>query len=564
MEAYAAKKITRRDFVRRGSILGVGAPVMGAVIAACGGGGDEAVDTATDADAEGTDAAPAADTVEGGTVLVGIQEGQALDPLNMLDFGTYSVCSSSFEYLVGLADDMSGDIGNGGLAESWSPNDDGTAWTFNLREGVTWHDGSAFTSADVAATIDRMVEVGAGLAGVVSMGNTETPDDNTVIVNLDGPNGNFPVLVSIYNPQSLITPAGYENGTTLDAVPAGTGPWVFESFDPTSYVVNFTANEDYWGGRPTLDSMTLQGFADPSNRVAAMAAGEIDIIQEFGAVDGTSLLNDETFTLLQPPSANHRQVYFNTQLPEGGPFTNNLVRQAVGWCLDRQQIVDAVYGGFAIIGNDHPVHPTLPFFDEGAVPQRERNIEMAVSLLEEAGYPDGIDATIQVGEITFSPDLAAIMQENCADAGINLTVNVTDNNTFYGEFWCTGASYGTQPESSGPGIPCGASSPIGIVDWGHRPTPDIFFGRALQTDGDWNGSNYSNAEFDELFTQYQAATDVAGQTAAATAIMQNLHEQTPGLYPAFFDYLGGHGSTVTGVEVTALGHVVLNRAARTA
>ena len=140
---------------------------MGAVIAACGGGGDEAVDTATGADAEGTDAAPAADTVEGGTVLVGIQEGQALDPLNMLDFGTYSVCSSSFEYLVGLADDMSGDIGNGGLAESWSPNDDGTAWTFNLREGVTWHDGSAFTSADVAATIDRMVEVGAGLAGVV-------------------------------------------------------------------------------------------------------------------------------------------------------------------------------------------------------------------------------------------------------------------------------------------------------------------------------------------------------------------------------------------------------------
>ena len=571
IDAYAENRISRRDFVRRGTILGVGAPVLGAVIAACGGdtaetgtaaedsgsdgsGEEEAVEDEEEAMEDEEEAAPAA---AGGAITVGILQGDALDPVNMLDLGTYAVCSSSFEYLVGLADDGSGNIGTLGLAESWAPNDDGTAWTFNLRSGVQWHSGGDLTAADVVATIERMIEVGAGLAGVVSPGGAVADDDLTVTVNLDGPNGNFPVLVSIYNPQSLITPADYTQGTTLDARPDGTGPWLFESFDPTTYTVTFTANDNYWSGRPILDNLTLQGFDDAANSVAAMAAGEINIIQEFSAIDGAALLADDSFTTLQPPSANHRQVYFNTQLPEGGPFTNNLVRQALGYTLDRQQIVDVVFGGFAIIGNDHPVHPTLPFFDSAAVPQRTRDIPAAQALLAEAGFPDGIDATIQAGQISFSPDLAAIIQENAAEAGFNLTVNVTDNGTFYGEFWCTGASYGVDPDSSGPGIPCGASSPVGIVDWGHRPTPDIFFGRALQTDGDWNGSNYNSDAFNELFTQYQSAVNVEEQTAAASAIMAQLHEDTPALYPAFFDYLGGHNDSVSNVEMTALGHLLL-------
>ena len=573
MEAYAAKKITRRDFVRRGTILGVGAPVMGAVIAACGSSSDDAVATGDDAGDggdggdEATETTAPVETVSGGELSVGIQFGDAnsgLDPLNMLDLGTYSVLSSSFEYLVGLNEDGSGNIGNRGLAESWSPNDDGTVWTFNLREGITWHDGTPFTSAAVAATVDRMVVAGAGLAGVVSEGAVETPDDLTAIINLDAANGNLPVLISIYNPQSLITPPDYTDGTTLDARQAGTGPWIFVEHDPVTFTTRFTANDDYWGGRPNLDRITLRGFESEGNKVAALSAGELDLVQDFGAVAGANLLADDSITILRPPSSNHRQLWFNTQLPEDGPFANNLVRQAVAYCLDRQQMVDLLFAGNAIIGNDHPVHPTLPFFDEAAVPQRERDIDMARQLLSDAGFPDGIEATLQAGDILASPDMAAIVEQNCAEAGITLSVNVSANSDFYGEFWCTGAEWGAQPETSGPGRPCGASADIGIVDYGHRPTPDIFFGRALMTDGDWNSSNYASEEFDALFTQYQGAVDVAGQTEAASSIQQLLHEDAPALYPFFFDYLGGHADTVSGVEVTALGHLILNNASKTA
>lgn len=574
VESYAQGKISRRNFVKRGTMIGLSMPFMGAIIAACGGDDDDATPSATNAP-EGTDApgatdAPAGTTAPaatnpptaGGTLRAGIQTGDAnsgLDPLNMLDLGTYSVLSQSFEYLVGLADD--GNIGATALATEWSPNDDGTQWTFKLREGVMWQDGSPFTSADVAATIDRMVVAGAGLAGVVSEGAVETPDDLTVVVNLDAANGNLPVLLSIYNPQSLITPADYSDGTVLNDRPAGTGAWIFESFDASSFIARFTPNPNWWGGSVNLDSIELQGFDSGGTRVAAMAAGEIDVIQSFSVSEGGTLLSDSGFVLLKPPSANHRQLWFNTQLPEGGPFTDPRVRQAVGYAVNRQQIVDTIYQGQAIIANDHPVHPTLPFFDE-TQEQRPHDVEMARQLLSDAGYGDGISSTLQVGDLGEVPQLAAIVEQNLAEAGITVPIGVTPNSDFYGEYWCAGAEWGAQPDTGGPGRPCGASADIGIVDYGHRPTPDIYFGRALQTDGDWNSSNYASAEFDRLFTAYQAATDVAGQKDAVGQIQRLLHEDMPAVYSTFFDYLSGHSGSVSGVQVTALGHMQFQKASK--
>jgi peptide/nickel transport system substrate-binding protein len=570
MEAYAANLISRRDFVRRGTIIGLGLPAMSAVIAACGGSdGEEPVaasgnDSSSESSESSSSSEPAAAPTSGGSLSAGIQFGDAnsgLDPINMLDLGTYAVTSQSLEYLVGLGAD--GNIGATGLAESWTPNGDGTQWTFKLREGVMWHDGNPLTSAEVAATIDRMVVAGAGLAGVVSEGAVETPDDLTAVVNLDNANGNLPVLLSIFNPQSLITPVDYSDGTTLDARPVGTGPWILEDFDATTFTATYSANENYWGGRPILDEIVLRGFESEGNKVAAMQARELDVIQDFGTVAGSSLLSDGDFNVLSPPSSNHRQLWFNTQLPENGPFTDARVRQAIGYCLDRQQMVDTLFDGRALVGNDHPVHPTLPFFDDAATPQRERDIDMAKKLLADAGYPD-LTTTIQAGDILASPDMAAIVEQNCAEAGITMGVNVTANSDFYGEFWCSGASWGAQPDTAGPGRPCGASHEIGIVDYGHRPVPDIFLTRALQTDGDWNSSNYSNPDYDALVTEYQGAVDVEGQKKAIGAIQKLVQEDAPALYPFFFDYLSGHDKSVQGVQVTALGHMKLEKASKSA
>jgi peptide/nickel transport system substrate-binding protein len=555
IEHYASGKIGRRDFLRRAGIIGLGAPMVGVVLAACGDSDSDGGATETTAAASGGEA----DAPAGGNITAAIQFGDAnsgLDPLNMLDLGTYSVLSQSFEYLVGLGPD--GNIANTALATDWSPNEDGSQWTFTLREGVTWQDGSPFTSADVAATIDRMVVAGAGLAGVVSEGAVDSSDPSKVVVNLDSPNGNLPVLISIYNPQSLITPADYSDGTTLDARKAGTGPWVLDSFNATTFESTFTPNPNWWGGTVKLDSITLKGFESAGTMTAAMAAREVDMLQSFNVIDGGSLLNDDAFTVLKPPSANHRQLWFNTQ---EGQFTDPRARQAVGYALNRAQLVATLYEGQALVGNDHPVHPSLPFFDSSAVDQRPLDPEMSRQLLADAGFPDGITTTLQIGNLQEIPDMAAIIEQNLAEGGINASVSVTDNSDFYGQQWCPGASWGADADAS-PGKPCGSSSEIGIVDYGHRPTPDVYFGRALQTDGDWNSSNYASSEFDQLFKDYQAAVDVEAQTTAISGIQQVLHADTPACYPIFFDYLSGHDASVKNVQVTALGHMQFQNATK--
>ncbi len=560
IEHYAQGKINRRDFVKRGTIIGLSMPFMGAIIAACGddddddsGSGDTqpAGTTATEGTTGGGDDGGGGG---GGNLVVAIQQGDAtsgLDPVNMLDLGTYNVLSQSFEYLVGLGDD--GNIAATALAESWSPNETGDVWTFNLRQGAVWSDGSPVTSADVGATMDRLsVQGNAGLAGVIDVGSTDSSDPAVAVISLIEANGNFPVLVSLFNAQSLITPADYTDGTTLDARPEGSGARMLDDWDASTFVAKFVRNPNWWGGTPPLEGVELRGFADISTAVTAMQSRDIDAIQQFPVIGGEGLLNDSNFTVLSPPSANHRQVWFNTQQ---GQFTDPLVRQALAWTLDRPQMVDTLWAGRAEIGNDHPVLSTLPFYDPDAVPQRVRDIDQARQLLSDAGL-EGVSAACETGDIQEVPQLAAIIQQNAAEAGFDLTVSTQSNSTFYGAAWCPGAN----PDDFS--LPCDGSAEFGIVDYGHRPVPDVYFGSALATGGVWNSSNYASEEFDTQLSAYRTSIDVEGQTAAVSEIQKILWNDVPAAYPYFYNYLSGHDNSVSGVQATALGHTILSAATK--
>ena len=392
IESFALGVISRRDFVKRAAIVGLSAPLVGVIVGACGGEGDGSTGVALPRPTADGAARPRLTIQSSGTLIVGIQQGDAnsgLDPINMLDLGTYNVLAQSFEYLVGPGADVATPIAANALATFWSPNEDGSIWTFRLREGAMWSDGSPVTSADVAATLDRMVVGGAVPAGVVSEGAVERPDDLTAVVNLDNPNGNFPVLMSIYNPQSLITPVDYTNGTTLEERPEGSGAWRLTDYDPATFTSKFVRNENWWGSQPPLDSIELRGFDSMDDQVAAMEVREIDVIQNFAAIGGEELLADSNFVELAPASANHRQVWFNTQL---GQFTDVRLRRALAWLLNRPRMVDELWAGRADVANDHPVLSTMPFYDPDAVPQRTRDVEMARQLMSDAGV-DSIAAS---------------------------------------------------------------------------------------------------------------------------------------------------------------------------
>ena len=139
------------------------------------------------------------------------------------------------------------------------------------------------------------------------------------------------MLVSIFNAQALITPVDYTDGTTLNERPDGTGAWILDDFDVATFTAKFVRNPNWWGGTTPLDGIELRGFADIGTAVTAMASREVDVIQQFSVIGGEGLLNDSNFTVLEPPAANHRQVWFN--IAAGSVRRHKpLVRQALAWC----------------------------------------------------------------------------------------------------------------------------------------------------------------------------------------------------------------------------------------
>jgi peptide/nickel transport system substrate-binding protein len=555
IESYAEGRINRRDFVRRGTVIGLSVPFLGAVIAACGGDDDDEVSSDTEADG-GTGTTPGsapsgtgATGTPGGIIRVAVQKPAGpLDPINMQDLGTYGVVAQCFEFLTTLGDsEMSPGVGPG-LAESWEPNEDGSVWTFNLRQGVTWHDGTDFTSADVAATMDRLATAkNAGLQGVIEVGSVDSSDPTKAVFTLLAPNGSLPYLVSVYNAQSVITPVAFETGSTLDGKPNGTGPFVLKSFDPATGV-EYERNPAWWGGTTPLDGSVWSFFDDEGSMVTAASAGEVDALVQFQAINGAALFNDPNFNVLSLRATTHSQIWMRC---DTGQFADARVRRALGMCLDRQALIDTLFLGRADIGNDHVIAPMYPFFDP-SVPQRERDTEGAKALLAEAGFPDGLSAVLHFGELNELPDLAQLMQQQAAEGGFTLEIAGESVSTFYGTQWCPA-------EPADP--PCSGAAELGIVNYGHRATPDVYLNAALSTGGAWNSSQYSSPEFDALFAEYSAAVDLEARTAACAKIQEILLEDSPILVPYFYNYIAGHSNKFTGVRVSALGQMFLDEAA---
>jgi len=431
---------------------------------------------------------------------------------------------------------------------SGTPNDDNTVWTFKLRPGVTWQDGSPFTGEDVVESMKRLVVAGnAGLKGVIDEASGKVVDAETVEFTLVSANGNFPYLVSVFNAQSVITPASYATGTTLDAMPNGTGAWKLESYDNASGA-RFVRNDAWWGGPTPLDAVEYTFFAETGPMVTAYQGGQIDAIVQFDVFSGTALFNDANFTVNEAATTNHRQIWMRV---DTGQFVDKRVRQALALSLDREAMVQQLFKGKGQVANDHVIFSLFPYFDEGT-PQRTRNVEEAKALLEAAGAT-GLEAVLHVAELQEIPDLAVLIQSQAAEAGITLTPAVESLDTFYGAQWCPG-------EPADP--PCSGAAELGIVDYGHRSTPDVFLNSALKTNGVWNSSQYGSTDFDAAFAEFQAAVGVEAQTAACAKIQANLNDEVPIAIPYTYSFLSGNAKTFTGVYSSALGQMFVSSASK--
>ncbi len=541
VESFAQGKINRRHFIQRGTVLGLSLASISAIVAACGGGSSGGGDAVIETGIGGGGGEITAAVKTGGTMklAMGQPSSEGLNPITMGDLVSYNVTAQCFEYLVRSAADLSIQPQ---LATEWSGSTDALTWTFKLREGVMFQDGTPFTSKDVVATFNNLFEAGnSALNGVLAKGSAAAPDDLTVVFTLSTPNGHFPYLVSSDNTQSQITPAGWTVKDNLEANKnLGTGPWKITKLDVKTGA-SYVRNETWWGGKTPLDGLEFLFIEDSAAQVTAVKAGEADGIPQFTADIGQVLLDDPNMSIIEMTGTNHRQVWMRC---DKGPLKDPMVRKAIALTMDRQKMIDKALGGHGVLANDHVIFSLYPYFNADAVPQRTQDIAQAKQLLKDAGA-EGLSVDLDYIKGLEMPNLAVLIAEGMKQAGIAVKLRGSDWDTFYSKYQCPGFSG------------CPEASTFGIVDYGHRGTPDVYLNAALSSKGVWNSSNYHNAEFDKAWLDWAAAIGIDAQKATAGVIQKNLTDNTPVGIPYTINTLAAFNTKFQGVVNTAMGFTFL-------
>lgn len=554
IDEYSAGKINRREFVRRGTIIGMSIPLVAWLAAACGGGGggEEAGGAATTAaDTGGAATAEAATTAEaaaagGGPIRAGTQVPAAgLDPVTVADAGGLCMNGQTGEYLsLSLGEPELTPV----IAESWEPNADATVWTFKIRQGVTFNDEAAtpMTAKDVAATFNRLADpVNKSNAlsvfqGVLESGAVSAPDDSTVVFELEASNGSWPWLVSSDNYNAIIVPESYAGDWEKTWI--GTGPWKLESYTPKVGAA-LVRNDNYWGPKALPDRVDITFYEADEPQVLALQAGEVDVVDGFAVATGRPIINDDqNFNLINIRAATHRQLSMRC---DKEPFTDKRVRQAIALTIDRQAIIDGLFEGFADLGNDSPFAPVYAATNT-SVPQRTKDLEQAKQLLADAGLANGFQTqlnSINVGEV---PHFAQLVQSGAKEIGIDIKLVIQDPSTYYGD-----AVFGKSPW---------LDSIMSLVDYGHRGVPNVLLGAPLLSDGTWNAARFKNPQYDQLVADFYQEADLERQRDLAGQIQELLLDETPIIFAYFYNSLAASRKNVQGAVISATGHLWVDQA----
>lgn len=512
-------RLTRREAMLRGAALGLSLPAMMALGSVAPGG------LAQRAAAQGATPEPKT----GGTLRVGLSADPAeLDPHKTQLTAAWHVIEHVYDTLVDANENLEPVPG---LAESWDISDDGLTYTFNLRQGVTFHNGREFVADDVKYSLERILDPATASPSVSDLGGVDTieaPDAATAVVTLTSPDSSF--LAKLMGSSIAIVPkeAVEENGDLMQVM-VGTGPFRFVEYVPNS-MVTLERNPEYWeAGKPYVDAMEMQIIPDATARTTALVTGTVDLIEYAPVQDLPTFEADESIEVTGDQNTNIRYMAINISRE---PFTDVKVRQAIAKVIDRGPIIDsAVFGAGTPTVTIFP--PTFWAGYEAEIPAPD--IEGAKALLAEAGYPDGFKTVLHSwAQYPFLSNAAIVIQEQLKQIGIEADTDFQENaiyleNYFAGNFdlSVTGTSAYVDPND------------VILANFG--------------TDESNNGIKYSNPEVDDLIAQGMEETDQEARAQIYRQIQEILLEDLPWVnlfianqYEAMKSYVKGYVHKPTG------------------
>ena len=466
----------------------------------------------------------AAQTPENVLIVGQIAEPQALDPAAVTAVNDFRILMNMYDGLVRYKD---GTLEvEPSLATDWTISEDGTVYTFTLRDGVTFHDGSAFDAEAVKFNFDRMLDESHPYSDTgpfplafffSSVQNVDVIDPLTVSFTLNAPYA--PFLSNLAYPTGLIvSPAAVmEYGADFGRNPSGTGAFKFVEWRSNEAVV-VEANPDYWGGAPKLETVVFRPITDANTRTAEMLAGGIDLMVEVPPV-ALSEFQGDAYTVYEQAGPH---VWFLILNAKEGPFADVRVRQAANYAINKEAIVNDVLEGTAEVA----AGPTPPAFAWAYNPDLEPypyDPDRARELLAEAGA-EGAELTFYVtegGSGMLDPvAMGTAIQADLEAVGLNVTIETYEWNTFLGNV--------------NPGLE--GKADMAEMAW-MTNDPDTLPFLALRTEawpenGGFNSGYYSNPEVDALLDAARVETNQEERARLYREMQVIVQEDAPWVFVA--------------------------------
>jgi len=416
------------------------------------------------------------------------------------------------------------------LAESWTISADGLTWTFNLRQGVTFHDGTPFDAAAAKWNLEQWVgnEAHNWLPTATRITGIETPDAATLVLTLA--QSYYPAMqdFTLIRPVRFLSPAAVD-GEGAFAQPIGTGPWQVDSLSDEA--ATLTRYADYWGEQPALDQINIEVVLDAQTRIAALLSGDVHAIggEYLGSIPPESLAAleaSDAVTVLSAAGATSFYIAANHGKP---PFDDRLVRQAVNQAIDRQGLVDAIFGGRAEVATGL-LPSVIPYVSRTGLDTYTYDPENARALLAEAGWTPNADGVLEKAgqplqlnlvvdqsRLPQTASMATAIQAQLKEVGIALELRLYDYSGWLDAFYAKDYDL------------------IMRFSWGPPYDPHTLLAGAFYTDDRAESTiSYASPDLDPLIDAALASTDETERQALYDQIWQHLDEQAaviPLVYP---------------------------------
>jgi peptide/nickel transport system substrate-binding protein len=329
-----------------------------------------------------------------------------------------------YESLFSLSD--SGAVENL-LASGYTKSADGLSYTITLREGVKFHSGKSFNSADVKASLERVTApdaLGARKSSYAVIKSVETPDAKTVVFHLTAPSISFPYILSylwIVN----------DDGRDLRTGENGTGPYTLERWTRGSSI-SLKKWDGYWGTPAKNSGVVFNYFTEASALSNALLSGQIDIISSIQSPDAIAgFQNNSKFVVNNGASTTKEILVFNDRV---APFDNTNVRKAIYSAVNRAKLLNSIWGNYgSLIGSMVP--PTDPWYDPALVNANPYDVNLAKSLLAQAGFPNGFAFTLDTPTYDPHPTVAEFLKSELAAVGITVNINSISADEWYSKVY---------------------------------------------------------------------------------------------------------------------------------